>query len=177
MPGLSCGMQTVSCGMWNLVPWPGTEPGEFVFLTTGPLEVPLDSPVFNVLPHLSPLSLPLSPPLHSIFYELFKSRFYTSHIFIPLIRHCTSLINEVIFLYDHSAVIRFKKFNIDTQHFNLLTINFIHCSNSDCFSIRRSGSHIPLSCHVSLASLPLNLKQFLLLSEWPWHFWRVQTTV
>ena len=27
VPALSCGMQMLSCSMWNLVPWPGTEPG------------------------------------------------------------------------------------------------------------------------------------------------------
>ena len=101
-----------------------------------------------------------------IFYELFRSRFYTSHIFIPLILHCTSCINEVIFLHDHSAVIRFKKFNIDNNIINLLTMNFIRCSNSECFSLRRSslGSYIPLSCRVSSASLPLDLSQLLSLS-------------
>ena len=26
MPGLSCGMQTLSCGVWDLVSWPGVEP-------------------------------------------------------------------------------------------------------------------------------------------------------
>ena len=33
-------MRTVSCGMWDLVPWPGTEPGslrwDLTVLTTGP---------------------------------------------------------------------------------------------------------------------------------------------
>ena len=44
-------------------------------------------------------------------------------------------------------------------------MNVIRCSSSDCFSIRRCslGSHIPLSCRVSLGSLPLNLKQPLSL--------------
>ena len=26
-PGLSCSMQTLSCSIWDLVPWPGIEPG------------------------------------------------------------------------------------------------------------------------------------------------------
>ena len=25
--GFSCNMRTLSCGMWNLVPWPGVKPG------------------------------------------------------------------------------------------------------------------------------------------------------
>ena len=34
----SCGKQTLSCGMWDLVPWPGTEPGPPALrvLATGP---------------------------------------------------------------------------------------------------------------------------------------------
>ena len=27
VPGLSCGTKIISCGMWNLVSWPGIEPG------------------------------------------------------------------------------------------------------------------------------------------------------
>ena len=26
-PGLRCGMRTLGCSVWDLVPWPGVEPG------------------------------------------------------------------------------------------------------------------------------------------------------
>ena len=26
MPGFSCGMQTLTCSMWDLIPWPGIKP-------------------------------------------------------------------------------------------------------------------------------------------------------
>ena len=79
-PGLSCGMQTLSWGMWALVPWPRIEARslhwEFRVLTTRPPEkspkAVFSHPVLNV-------SFALKRDYESIFFKCQVSHFYHYH--------------------------------------------------------------------------------------------------
>ena len=64
----SCDMQTLSCGMWDLVPWPGAEPltlpWEHRSLAAGPLGSPYPL-LFQILPCMAHFRELSSPMLYS----------------------------------------------------------------------------------------------------------------
>ena len=65
----------------------------------------LDSPVVNVWPHMFYISLSI------IFFETFESELWMSHSFKSEDFSMYFYKNKDILLYNHNAMIKFKKFN------------------------------------------------------------------